>query len=321
MKADRLLNALLLLQAHRRLSGRELAHRLEVSMRTVHRDMEALSAAGVPIFALRGSQGGWQLDEGWRTHVPGLDEAELRALLMSQPGSLGDARLAAAAESALGKLMAAMPEALRERAASIRQRLYVDPQGWRGAAENLAMLPVVQDAVARDRKLAFRYWKREGAREDRIVDPLGLVAKGSTWYLFARTPRGFRTYRVSRMEEAKLLDQACERPPKFDLAAAWKASTDQFRDGQRRFDATLRVSPSAAEWLKTWQAASEAGDGQSGVEGWLTMRVRFHQLEEACFVVQGLAPQVEVLSPASLREQVAENVAAMMRRQSGKICR
>src|ERR1051326_7902029 len=178
MKSDRLLSTLLLLQAHGRLTGRSLAERLEVSMRTVHRDMEALSAAGVPVFALRGAQGGWQLDQGWRTQVPGLDEAELRALLMSQPRVIGDVRLAAAAESALGKLVASLPLAMRERAASIRQRLHVDTTGWRGTGENLAMLPVVQDAVARDRKLAIHYRSEERELVERIVDPLRLVGKG-----------------------------------------------------------------------------------------------------------------------------------------------
>jgi len=156
MRADRLLSALLLLQAHGRLTGRELARRLEVSARTVHRDMEALSAAGVPVFALRGARGGWQLDEDWRTRVPGLDESELRALLMAQPRVIGDVRLARAAERALEKLMAALPVSLRAQAASIRQRLYVDTTGWRGTNENLAMMPIVQDAVTRDRKLAIR---------------------------------------------------------------------------------------------------------------------------------------------------------------------
>src|SRR3981189_3454846 len=146
MKADRLLSELLLLQAHGRLTGRELARRLEVSERTVHRDMEALSAARVPVYALRGARGGWQLDEGWRTQVPGLDEAELRAFLMAQPRIIGDPRLAAAAERALGQLMAALPVPMRARAASIRQRLYVDTTGRRGTTENLATLPIVQDA-------------------------------------------------------------------------------------------------------------------------------------------------------------------------------
>jgi predicted DNA-binding transcriptional regulator YafY len=183
MRADRLLSILLLLQAHGRLTGRDLAERLEVSARTLHRDMESLSAAGVPVFALRGSRGGWQLDQDWRTQVPGLDEAELRALLMTQSRMIGDVRLAAAAERALGKLMAALPVSLRAQAASIRQRLYVDPTGWRATTENLSWLPMVQDAVSRDRKLAIEYrhagGKRAEGNRERVIDPLGLVAKGS----------------------------------------------------------------------------------------------------------------------------------------------
>src|SRR5499425_2683312 len=157
MRADRLLSEILLLQSHGRLSGRSIAKKLEISERTVHRDMESLSASGVPVYALRGAQGGWQLDEGWRTQVPGLDEVELRALLMAQPRVIGDSRLAAAAERALGKLMAAMPGGMRQQAASIRQRLYVDTTGWRGTNENLALLPVVQEAVTHDRKLRVDY--------------------------------------------------------------------------------------------------------------------------------------------------------------------
>jgi serine phosphatase RsbU (regulator of sigma subunit)/biotin operon repressor len=230
MRADRLLSSLLLLQAHGRLTGRELAKRLEVSERTVHRDMEALSAAGVPVFALRGSQGGWQLDEEWRTEVPGLEESELQALLMTQPQVVGDEQLAAAAERALNKLMAALPASLRERATSIQQRLYVDTTGWNGTTENLSMLPIVQDAVWRDRKLAFRYLRMGREPVERTVDPLGLVVKGNTWYLFARTPDGFRTYRVSRIEDARLLDEPSERPANFDLIAHWKSSTERFQD-------------------------------------------------------------------------------------------
>ena len=197
----------------------------------MHRDMEALSAAGVPVFAIRGSRGGWQLDEDWRTRVPGLDEAELRALLMAQPQVTGDARLVHAAERALAKLMASLPTPLREKAAAIRQRLHVDTTRWSGTIENLSMLPIVQEAVSRDRKLSFWY-RKERERVERNVDPLGLVAKGSAWYLVAQTPRGFRTYRVSRIEEARLLDQPVERPADFDLASYWKSSTAQFREGR-----------------------------------------------------------------------------------------
>jgi len=242
MRADRLMSALLLLQARGQMTGRELADKLEVSERTIHRDMEALGAAGIPVYALRGQHGGWQLDEDWRTQVPGLDEAELRALLMAQPRSLGDKHLAAAADRAIGKLMAALPKPLQEQASSIRDRLYIDTTGWTGTSENLSMLSVVQTAVASDRKLHFWYWRAGRERVERTVDPLGLIAKGSTWYLFAKTDRGYRTYRISRMEEAKLLDEPSQRPLNFNLEAAWKLSTEEFRDEvNRELEASRRA--------------------------------------------------------------------------------
>ena len=310
MRADRLLSAVLHLQANGRLSGRELAERLEVSARTVHRDMEALSAAGVPVYALRGAQGGWQLDGKWSAQVPGLDEAEVQALLMAQPRVMGDARLAAAAESALLKLMAALPDALRARAASIRQRLHVDTTGWRGATENLTMLPVVQDAVARDRKLEIHYRAARGERTKRTVDPLGLVAKGSAWYLYARTPRGYRTFRISRIELARVLDKPCKRPASFDLAARWKSSAAELQDRRPPYEAVLRLEESAAEWVMVWQTASPVHEAGSR-----TLRVQFHHPDEALFVVLGLGSRVEVVSPASLRERAAREIAAVVARR------
>jgi predicted DNA-binding transcriptional regulator YafY len=315
MRADRLLSEILLLQARGRLSGREMAKRLEVSERTVHRDMEALSAAGVPVMALRGARGGWQLDEHWRTQVPGLDEAELRALLMAQPRLLGETRLASAAERALGKLVAALPDPLREKAASIRQRLHVDTTAWRGATEDLSMLPLVQDAVAHDRRLLILYRKpgeKKEERRPRRVDPLGLVAKGSTWYLVANTPGGLRTFRVSRIASAKLLEQPAQRPASFDLAAYWASSTAKFQEGWRRFEAVLRVEPRAAEWIETWHIAKHEGQSSpTAVEGWRTMRVQFDHEKEALFMLLGLGARVEVVEPASLREQLAAEVTEM----------
>lgn len=314
MRADRLLSALMLLQSRGQMSGRELAENLEVSERTIHRDMEALSAAGVPIFAVRGSKGGWQLEENWRTQVPGLEETELRALLMAQPRSIGDARLAAAAERALNKLMASLPVSMRERATAIRQRLYVDTAGWRGPTENLAMLPIVQDAVSKDRKISFRYHKVKGEPEDRIADPLGLVSKGVAWYLAAQTPRGLRTYRVSRMEEVKLLDRPSERPAGFDLAAYWKSSTDELKGGWARYETVLRLDPSAAREVKRWISPVSSDDERPDREGWVTFRVPFETEGHARFVILGLGPTVDVLEPQALREQIAKDVLATARR-------
>jgi predicted DNA-binding transcriptional regulator YafY len=319
MKADRLLSALLLLQANGRMTGREMSQRLEVSLRTVHRDMEALSMAGVPVFALRGARGGWQLDEGWRTQVPALDEAELLGLLMAQPRVIGDGRLAGAAERALRKLTAALPAALRERAASIRQRLFVDTTGWRGTSENLTMLPIVQDAVSRDRKLSMTY-RRPGENVDaveRVVDPLGLVAKGSAWYLVARTAEGFRTYRVSRIEEAAALDTPCERPPNFDLAAHWKTSTDDFRENRPHFPATLRLAPSAAAWVRRWRLTWRE-QGPPDNEGWTTFHARFEHEDEALFVVLGLGPRVDVVEPDALRERAFREANAIIARAASR---
>jgi predicted DNA-binding transcriptional regulator YafY len=315
MRADRLLSALLVLQAHGKQTGRELAARLEVSERTVHRDMEALSAAGIPVYALRGVRGGWQLDEQWRTQVPGLDDAELRALLMSQPRVLGDSRLAAAAERALDKLVAALPGTLRQRAAAMRQRLFVDTTGWYGRVENLSALPLVQDALSRDRKLVITYRKRTKERGERLVDPLGLVAKGASWYLVANTPHGYRTFRVSRIEEAKVLEAACERPADFDLAAYWRAATTAFMASRRRLSATVRMEPGAAESLTQWCPDVVTIGPSSPADPWLTLRVAFDDEDQAAFMVLGFGPRIEVVSPASLRQRVDRDLAATLSRR------
>jgi len=317
MRADRLLSALLLLQAKGKQTGREMAARLEVSARTVHRDMEALSAAGVPVFALRGVRGGWQLDDQWRTHVPGLSEAELRALLMAQPRVIGDYRLAAAAERAIDKLMAALPVSLRAQAAAIRQRLYVDPSGWWGTTENLEALPVVQDAVSRDRQLEIQYRGAKGDDAQRTIDPLGLVAKGAVWYLVAQTPAGLRTYRVSRIKEVTLLESASARPLNFDLAAYWKSSTAQFMESRTRYPVTLRLEPRAADKVRAWRMSAPVETEQGpDADGWTTLRLQFEDEEQACFVALGFGPGAEVVEPESLRRRVADDLDKMIARRN-----
>jgi predicted DNA-binding transcriptional regulator YafY len=247
--------------------------------------------------------------------VPGLDEGELRALLMAQPRVLGDSRLARAAERALDKLMAALPAPLREQASSIQKRLHVDTSGWYGTPENLSLLPVVQDAVSRDRRLWIRYQPAGRESGERSVDPLGLVAKGNTWYLVARTPDGLRTFRVSRIEQARLLEEPCQRPADFDLAAYWRSSTEELRLGRSRYQATLRLDPSAARSLRAWRSAAVVEDGQPpDAQGWLTLRVQFDDEEQARFVVLGFSPRVDVLEPESLRERVAADLAAALAR-------
>lgn len=313
MKSDRLLSVLLLLQAKGRVTERELAERLEVSQRTIHRDLEALSASRVPVVALRGSQGGWELEKGWRTQVPGLDEAEMRALLMAQPRVVGNSRLAAAAESALNKLMASLPGPMREQAAEMRERLHVDPTGWWETGEDLSMLSVVQDAVARQRQLSFDYVRADGERSARTVDPLGLVAKGTIWYLVARGASGLRTFRVSRMTGVAVLAGGFERPAKFDLAAYWARTTAELEGRRKRFAVVLAVSPAAVQSLGPRCPVSPVAPprGFAIPEGWSTVRAEFDHEDFARFVVLGLGMRARVIEPAEFRRRIHEEALAV----------
>jgi predicted DNA-binding transcriptional regulator YafY len=310
MKADRLMSVLLLLQARGQVTERELAKQLEVSQRTIHRDLEALSAARIPVSAVRGAQGGWQLEKGWRTNVPSLDEAELRALLMVQPRAVGHPRMAAAAQSAFNKLMAAMPEPLKAQAAHMQQRLHVDPTGWRGTGEDVSMLTVVQEAVARDRKLTFEYTKADGEESSRTVDPFGLVSKGLSWYLVARTAKGMRTFRVSRMRKVTVLTVQFERPARFDLAEHWKAATAELDKKRASFRTVLSLRPESVRRIQSWCVTREASRdwARRAGEGRVALEVDFDDEGMARFFVLGMGASVRVLEPVGLQDWVVKQV-------------
>src|ERR1044071_3389822 len=252
MRSDRLLSIMLLLQIHRRLTARELARRLEVSERTIHRDMDALSTAGVPVTALRGTGGGWALVAGYRTNLTGLNAAGGQTLFAGLPASLlADLGLERDSDAAHVKLLAALPEASRADAEYARRRVHVDVAGGGGAAdEQVPHLHTVQEAVWRGRKLFFTYGGDCGVAAERLVDPLGLVAKGGVWYLVARASDGeVRSYRVSRVSGARVSEEACERPEGFDLAAVWAGSVARFKSGGPRFGATFRAHKSVLHLL------------------------------------------------------------------------
>ncbi|MGH2476593.1 MAG: helix-turn-helix transcriptional regulator, partial [Candidatus Limnocylindrales bacterium] len=208
MRADRLLSILLLLQANGLLSARALAERLEVSERTVHRDMEALSMAGVPVYAQKGRRGGWALLDAYRTDLTGLTETELRSLVIaSTPGVLADLGLGEAADRALIKLLAGLPEARRRAAESARGYLYIDPSGWRRPEEAAPYLATLELALRTGRQIAMTYERAfDRSVVERVANPLGLVAKGSVWYLAATVDGRARTYRASRIRDVTILD-------------------------------------------------------------------------------------------------------------------
>src|SRR5215207_5002996 len=306
MRADRLLSIMLLLQVHQRVTSRELARRLEVSERTIHRDMEALGAAGIPIYAERGASGGWALSEAYQTNLTGLNEAEIQALFLATPPQLlADLGLHQAADAALIKLMAALPTISRRDAEFARQRIHVDGAGWLRAREAVPFLATVQEALWQDRKLRLTYQRGDDCIVERLVDPLGLVAKGSIWYLIAAVDGAARTYRVARVQSAHVTDQPCVRPADFDLAAHWEQSSIEFRANLPRYPATLRADPAVLPMLHApGRYARVAHVGEPEADGWLRVDMLFEEERTACEHVLSFGPRIEVLKPQPLRDLV-----------------
>jgi predicted DNA-binding transcriptional regulator YafY len=314
MRADRLLSILLLLQNNRRMTARELAARLEVSQRTIHRDMEALGAAGVPLYAERGAGGGWVLPEDYRTDLTGLNEAEIQALFLAMPPRLlADLGLRQAADAALVKLLAALPSMQRRDAEYARQRIHIDASGWRRPEEAVPALPAIQEAVWRECKLRLTYERGDGTTVERLVDPLGLVAKGSLWYLVAAVEGDIRTYRVARVQAASVSDEPCVRPPDFNLAAYWAQSSASFVANLPRYPAVVRVAPEVPTWMYRVGAYVRIEQiDPPDAEGWSTLHLRLQSEEEACAYVLGFGPRMEVIEPPALRDRVIQLAAGIV---------
>ncbi len=316
MRADRLVSILLLLQTHPRMSTRELATRLEVSGRTIHRDMDALSAVGIPVVAERGAHGGWMLLEPYQTNLTGLTEAEIQALFLATPAKLlADLGLRQAQRAALIKLQTALPTVQRQGAADVRERILIDMPGWHPSTETEMCFGVVQEAVLSDRRLHIRYERGDGADVARDLDPLGLVAKGNTWYLVAAVDGQPRTYRVSRIQHAEVLDAAAQRPPDFSLAQFWARSSQDFVANLPKFPAVLRIHP---DWIGRipgwWRYGRVEHVDPPDDTGWYRVDVTFEVLEEAAGSVLACGPFAEVIEPDELRRLVQTWAQAIVER-------
>jgi predicted DNA-binding transcriptional regulator YafY len=267
--------------------------------------MEALSASGIPIISERGSGGGWGLLEEYRTNLTGLSESEVQALFLTRPNRLlSDLGLSQASEAAFIKLLAALPSMSRHNAEYARQRFYIDATGWRTPEEAVDCLPVLQEAIWQENRLTFIY-QRDTAQVERLVNPLGLVAKGSTWYLVAQIEGDIRTYRVSRIREAHVLPEAFERPANFDLATFWEQSTVAFKSNLPRYFATLRAAPELVPYLRNAGYYSHVEQvGEEDAEGWVKVFMRFDVESAARMCLAGFGADVEVLEPQELREKI-----------------
>jgi predicted DNA-binding transcriptional regulator YafY len=307
MRASRLVNLLLLLQARGHQTSAQLASELEVSVRTVYRDVEALAQAGVPIYAERGPAGGVRLVDGYRTRLTGLTSEEAEALFLSGlPGPAAQLGLGTVVAAARLKVMAALPPELRTRAARIQARFHLDAPGWFQQAEPMPSLELLASAVWEGREVELTY-RREEHVERRRLAPLGLVLKGGTWYLVARSKGEPRTFRVSRIEDAVLGD-VFERPADFDLAAFWAASTARFEEAQAPVEVVARVQPGCREALERTIGPTAAATlrrvGRASEDGGETVRFRHESMDIAYLDLLRLGGRVEAMGPQELRERL-----------------
>jgi predicted DNA-binding transcriptional regulator YafY len=280
MRATRLVSLLLLLQTRGQLTAADIAERLEVSVRTVHRDVESLAAAGVPVEALRGPAGGYRLAGGYRTRLTGLTGDEAEALFAAgMPGPAAELGLGGELAAARLKLLAALPSELQERATRAQRLFHLDARGWFRAEDSVPHLPELASAVWRGCRVKIRY--REGNRVvQRTIDPLGLVLKAGAWYLVAHRVAGMRVYRVSRVASVRALEETCERPDGFELSAYWHEWSRAFEESRPRVEVTVR-----------------------GAKGLRTMT--FESLADAQRELLRFGPDVEVVAPEELRERIA----------------
>jgi predicted DNA-binding transcriptional regulator YafY len=304
VRADRLVAALLFLQQHRRITAAQLAAELEVSVRTARRDLEALSMAGVPVYAQRGTGGGWSLIGGGRTDLTGLNAAEARALFLL----LGPAaRIDPTARGALRKLVQALPETFRADASSAASAVVVDPARWGRRREPLPpYVELLQRALIDGVQVRMTYSARKGSVRERIVHPLGLIEKGSSWYLVADTDAGRRSFRLDRIESAVSTGQPVVRPHGFDLAREWESVVASVEARRRRIRAVVRVDSARVPGLRAqfgddlaWDGAAPAGDSRGEV------RIHGASAEILANELAGWGDDIEVVRPGSVRAALA----------------
>ena len=315
------MNLLLLLQSRGGMTAAQLARELEVSIRTVHRDVEELSAAGVPIFAERGPLGGIRLVDGYRTRLTGMTAEEAEALFLAGlPGPAAQLGLGTVVAAAQLKVMAALPPELRSRASRIVERFHLDVAGWFHSGDTVPHLATLSAAVWDGRVVRITYERGSGSgdRVERTVGPLGLVLKGGMWYVIGATDGQIRTYRASRVLDATLLDGRVERPPGFDLAAYWQESSAAYERDVPTVQVTLRT-PADREWRiadvfgQSTLAAAERLD-EPDRDGWAHLRLTLTWPDEVPGKLLSVGSSLEVLHPPEIRDRVLATASRIVER-------
>jgi predicted DNA-binding transcriptional regulator YafY len=308
VRASRLLSIQMLLETRGRMSARALADALEVSMRTLYRDVDQLAAAGVPIYAERGRSGGFRLLEGWKTTLTGLTPSEAQAVFLSGlAGPAAQLGLGTQVETAKLKLLTALPAPWRNDAQRISSRLHVDPVDWYRQADAVPHLATVAAAVWNERQLTIRYesWK---ATVWRTVSPLGLVLKAGAWYLVAATDDEPRTYRISKVSEVQALEARCRRPRKFDLSRYWSESIRRFESELYQSQAVVLATAAGLEGLRNLNSAVSRAvadvHAPPGKDARVQVSIPIESIDHATGQLLRLSPQVQVIRPLALRQSL-----------------
>ncbi|MBK8284108.1 MAG: WYL domain-containing protein [Ahniella sp.] len=314
MRASRLLSIQMMLETRGRVSARTLAEKLEVSIRTLYRDVDELAAAGVPIHAERGRNGGFVLQKGWKTTLTGLTAAEAQSILMlGLSGPAADLGLGDDVARAELKLLTALPMVQRTQASLVRSKFHLDPIDWYREAQPAPALALVAQAVWDQRQITMAYesWK---ATVRRTAHPIGLVLKGGSWYLIAAVDGSPRTYRVASIQHVDLLDAPAKCPDGFDLARYWSERVHQFESdlypGVARVRATRQglreLSRSSARVARSLASQTLASDA----EGWFRASIPIETEVQAVRQLVSMALDVEVLAPKSLRQAIRDFLEA-----------
>ena len=308
MRADRLLSLMMLLQTRRQMTAEELANELEVSKRTIYRDIDALSVAGVPVYANGGPGGGYALLDSYRTTLTGLNEGEIQALFMlTIPSPIADLGVSQQLKTAILKLTSTLAGDHHEHTDYLRQRLHLDAASWFQTDEPVPHLKVVQEAVWQDRQLVLSFRRLSCTVSERTFYPYGLVAKASIWYLVAATDEGMRVYRVSRIQAVQMTQTHFARPQEFDLAEFWIGWVTSYKTSLPKYPVTLRIGPDLVPILPNILGEgvrSLVEQAQPDSEGWRVVNYTFERIEEAQTYVLGMGASVDVIAPEELRVSV-----------------
>jgi predicted DNA-binding transcriptional regulator YafY len=318
MRASRLLSILLMLQTRGQLTAGQLADELEVSIRTVYRDIEALSEAGVPVYTERGPHGGIRLVDGYRTRLTGLTTDEAESLFLSGlPGTAAELGLGTVVAAARLKVLAALPPELRSRASRIGQRFHLDAPGWFHTPEAAPQLQALATAVWEDRIVRIRYDRGDRSVE-RELAPLGLVIKGGVWYMVALSEGEPRTYRASRVIEVIPMEQRFDRPDEFDLAAYWSETTAAFEAQAERGTIELRIDPEYMGRLVEVFGVEVVGRAERldvpDADGWSHLRITVEWPQDAHARMLRLSGHAEVLAPREVRERLIASALSVLAR-------